>query len=71
MRTKRQKFKPIEFVDGIVWLKSVEGGKSGLQFAVEVDEKQMEKLEHGAVAEITVRSLNERNTAWEVYEIHD
>lgn len=70
MTTKAQDFRVVEFDGELVWLKSLEGSKRGLQFGVASTESQRKYLNKGDRITVTLKSLNERNTAWEIQKIH-
>lgn len=69
MTEKTQDFRVVEFDEDLVWLLSLEGSKRGLQFGVKATNSQKKKLEEGNRITATLKSLNEKNTAWKIKEL--
>lgn len=67
---KTAKFKAVERDRDHLWIRLREGEKKGLQFAVP-DEGVAKDIVIGEVYELTLISLNERNTAWAIIDTHD
>jgi len=71
-RKTTKKFAVVEFDDEYVWLKLREGEKRGLQFAVPLDngcQKELNALETGENITATLKSMNDRNTAWKCVQV--
>lgn len=69
-----KKFTVAEFDDEYVWLELREGEKRGFQFAAPLDngcQEELNALETGDNITATLKSMNDRNTAWECVRVEE